>query len=108
MRHHGMRHHTRTAQDQLNRLTKDLNLTQDQQQKMLPILQDAHNRMQALGKQMRQVMQDSRQKLEAQMTASQKEKFQQQMKQRRRHMMQHRGSMNGNHGMGNQGTAPQQ
>jgi Spy/CpxP family protein refolding chaperone len=109
MRHRGMRHHKMTAQDQLNRLTKELNLTQDQQQKMLPILEDAHNRMQAIGKQMREVMQDSRQKLEAQMTASQKEKFQQKMEQRRGHMKQHRHSMNGHQGMGAQGSAaPQQ
>jgi Spy/CpxP family protein refolding chaperone len=91
-------HHrqTPTPEHQLQRLTKMLNLTQDQQQQMLPILQDQQKQMETIHnntalspqqrhQQMRAAM-DSHQKLEALMTDTQKQQFEQAMQQRREHM----------------------
>jgi Spy/CpxP family protein refolding chaperone len=90
MRHH----HPPSAQRQLSHLTKELNLTQDQQQQMLPILQDQQKQMETIHsntalspqerrQQMRAAMMDTHQKLEALMTDTQKQQFEQAMQQRR-------------------------
>ena len=93
-----MHHHQPpTPEHQLQRLTKMLNLTQDQQQQMLPILQDQHKQMDTIQnntalspqqrhQQMRAAMMDTHQKLEALMTDTQKQQFEQAMQQRREHM----------------------
>lgn len=115
---HGMRHHSRnrhghhrwSAESRLNRLSKELNLTQSQQQQMLPVLQQQNEKMKSLGKefrqQMQQSMQDTNGKLEALMTATQKQKFEQ-MKQQRRAQMQQR-HHGGGMGMHQGTTAPPQ
>jgi Spy/CpxP family protein refolding chaperone len=107
MRHH----HPPSPEHQLRHLTKMLNLTSDQQTQMLPILQDQHKRMESLRNdqnldpqqrraQMRDAMMETHQKLEALMTATQKQQFEQMMQQRREHM--HQGGM----GQGNGAGAP--
>lgn len=82
---------------QLKRLTKTLNLTSDQQQQMLPILQDQQKKMESIQsdsslapqdrrQQMMASRMDTNQKLEAIMTDSQKQQYEQEMQQRRQHM----------------------
>lgn len=104
--------HPPSPRRQLRHLTKMLNLTADQQQQMLPILQEQHRRMDATHnntalnrqerrQQMRAAMRDSHEKLEALMTETQKQQFEQVMQQRRDRMR--------NRGMGTQqggGTPP--
>ena len=101
-------HHKRwSAKRQLKRMTKQLNLTPDQQQQMLPILQDQHAKMKAMHEdtsltpqqrreQGRTLMQDTHQKLEAIMTDSQKQQFEQTMQQRRQRMHDRMGQGSGN------------
>lgn len=98
----GMHHHgPPSAERQLRHLTKILNLTQDQQQQMLPILQDQQKKMESMHndtslspqqrrQQMRSTMMDTHQKLEAIMTDTQKQQFEQELQQRRDRMRQHR------------------
>src|SRR5665213_263073 len=104
-----MHHHPPSANRQLRHLTKMLNLTPDQQQQMLPILQDQQSKMTAMRsdtsmspdqrrEQRRTLMTDTHQKLEAIMTDSQKQQFEQQMQQRHQHM--HNGSMGQGNGAG--------
>ena len=104
-----MRHrHPPSPKRQLRHLTQMLNLTGDQQKQMLPILQDQRKRMESLRNdpnlgpqqrraQMRDAMMETHQKLEAIMTDSQKQQFEQDMQQRRQRM---------EHGMGGAGTPP--
>jgi hypothetical protein len=86
MRHH----HPPSPEQQLRHLRQMLNLTADQQQQMLPILQDQHKRMDAIHnntalspqerrQQMRAAMMDTHQRLEALMTDTQKQQFEQAM-----------------------------
>lgn len=93
MRHH----HPPSPEHQLRHLTNMLNLTPDQQKQMLPILQDQHKRMESLRNdpnlgpqqrraQMRDAMMETHQKLEALMTDTQKQQFEQAMQQRRDRM----------------------
>ncbi|MGC1784233.1 MAG: hypothetical protein WA708_17050 [Acidobacteriaceae bacterium] len=97
-----MQHRRRpSAKRQLQRLTKMLNLTDSQQQQMLPILQDQQTQMESIRnntslspqqrrEQMRTLMMDTHQKLEALMTDSQKQQFEQAMQQRHDRMREHR------------------
>ena len=109
----GHRHQPPSPERQLKHLTKMLNLSSDQQQQMLPILQDQHKRMESIRshsalnpdqrhQQMRGAMMDTHQKLEALMTDSQKRQFEQDMQQR--HDRMGRGMMG--HGIGGAGTPP--
>ncbi len=86
-----------SPQRQLHHLTKMLNLTADQQQQMLPILRDQRKQMDAIHnndalnrqerrQQMRAAMMDTHAKLEALMTETQKQQFEQAMQQRRDRM----------------------
>ncbi len=86
-----------SPKEQLQRLTTMLNLTPDQQKQMLPILRDQRKQMAAIRsdssldpqtrrQKMRDSMMDTHQKLEAIMTDSQKQQFEQQMQRRRRGM----------------------
>jgi len=115
-----MHHHRRrSAKHQLKQLTKELNLTPEQQQQMLPILQDQHKKMKAMKEdtslspqqrreQARTTMQDTHQKLEAIMTDSQKQQFEQTMQQRREHWQNHHHRMNNGMEPGSAGTPPPQ
>lgn len=104
---------------QLRRMTRMLNLTPDQQQKMLPILRERNKRMEAIRnnsalspeqrrQQMRDTMMDTHRKLEAIMTDSQKRQFEQEMQQRRQRRMGRGGMGRGmmGQGMGGAGTPP--
>lgn len=95
------RHRRMSPQRRLKRMTKMLNLTADQQQQMLPILQDQQQQMKSMHEdtslspeqrrqQGRTLMKDTNQKLEALMTDSQKQQYEQHMQQRRDHMRNHR------------------
>ena len=97
------------ARRQLKRLTARLNLTADQQQQILPILQQRDKQMRAIHddsslqpqqrrQQMRDLMQGTRQKLEAVLTDSQKQQYEDMMKRGRERM--------GNGGMGPNGGPP--
>ena len=72
--------------DQLKRLTKELDLTADQQSKIKPILADTQKKMedardnsnsdrQAMREKMMQIRQDNNDQIRAQLNDSQKEKF---------------------------------
>lgn len=116
--YHQRRHHKMTAQDQLRRLTKELNLTESQQQQMLPVLQDQQQKMESMHnntsmsreerqQQARQSMQETNQKLEALMTDTQKQKFEQMKQERRAHMKErHHNGMGMHQGAPNEGTPP--
>ena len=69
---HGHKH---DPQSKIERMTKKLDLTQEQQDKILPILQDKHHKMEALHKQMKDVRQNAMSKVEAQLSPEQLEKF---------------------------------
>lgn len=98
----GMRHHGPPSPErQLKHLTKTLNLTSDQQQQILPILQDRQTQVEAIHnnsslspqqrrQQMHRAMKDANQKLEAVMTDTQKQQFEQQMQERRDQMRERR------------------
>lgn len=113
-----MHHNHRTSPTrQLKKMTKMLNLTPDQQQQMLPILQDRSTQMKAMQdntslspQQRRQqgqtLMQETNQKLEAIMTDSQKQQYEQAMQQRRDQM--HNGRMGQAPPSASEGTPPPQ
>ena len=88
--------------DQLKRLTKDYNLTVDQQAKIKPILVDEQKKMEDLrndssvdrqtvrGKMM-QIRQDTNDQVRAQLDDKQKEKFDKQEQERQERMQNRRG-----------------
>lgn len=69
---HGHKH---DPQSKIERMTKKLDLTQEQQDKILPILQDKHHKMEALHNQMKDVREKAMSQVEAQLTPEQLEKF---------------------------------
>jgi Spy/CpxP family protein refolding chaperone len=90
-----------SPEEQLKRLTSDLNLTADQQTKIKPILADARKKMevvrsdsngdrQAMRQKMMQIRQDTNDQIRAQLDDKQKEKFDKQ-EQERQDRMQNRG-----------------
>ena len=60
----------------VERMAKRLNLTEEQQAKILPILQEKQGRMREIHQQMKDVRQDAMAKIEEQLTPEQREKFQ--------------------------------
>ncbi len=90
---------------QLRHLTRMLNLTPDQQKQILPILRQRDKQAEALRKdtslgprqrhrQMRALMQDTHQKMEAVMTADQKQQFEQRMREMQQRMRDRRMQQN--------------
>ncbi len=69
---HGHKH---DPQSKMERMTKKLDLTQEQQNNILPILQDKHQKMEALHNQMKDVRKNAMSQVEAQLTPEQLEKF---------------------------------
>lgn len=69
---HGHKH---DPQSKMERLTKKLDLTQEQQNNILPILQNKHEKMEALHNQMKEVRKNAMSQVEAQLTPEQLEKF---------------------------------
>ncbi|MFL6354667.1 MAG: hypothetical protein ACJ74Z_22835 [Bryobacteraceae bacterium] len=101
--------HTRQAdpQQQVNRLGKTLNLTEDQKNKILPILTDRQQQMKgvhedsALSQQdrrtkMRSLWEDSNSKIKAVLNDDQKQKYDQMQQQRRDRMQEHHQDRNEN------------
>ncbi len=84
---HGHKH---DPQSKLEKLTKKLELTQEQQDKILPILQDKHQKMEALHNQMKEVRQHAMAQVEAQLTPEQKEKFQKSREERKAKMKEYK------------------
>ncbi|MGA8088453.1 MAG: hypothetical protein WCA10_14185, partial [Terracidiphilus sp.] len=81
---------------QLERMTRELNLTSDQQEKIKPLLLERQQKMQALMQdqsvsqedrraQMRTIMEGSNNSVKAILTDDQKQKFEAMQQQRRRH-----------------------
>jgi Spy/CpxP family protein refolding chaperone len=104
--------------DQLKRMTKDLNLTADQQTKVKPILVEEQKKMEDLrsdssgdrqtmrGKMM-QIRQDTNQQVRALLDDKQKEKFDKQEQERTDRMQNRRGSGPGGDNSGGNPPSPQ-
>ncbi|MGH9431200.1 MAG: Spy/CpxP family protein refolding chaperone [Terriglobia bacterium] len=99
---------------QLARLTRQLNLTQDQRDKIKPVLQDQHKQMMALRQdtslsreqrraKFMELRKSTRQQIQANLTPDQVTKFQQ-MEQRREQRMK---AWQQKHGAGDAGSTPQ-
>ena len=101
---HGHKH---DPQSKLERMTKKLDLTQEQQNTILPILQDKHQKMEALHSQMKEVRKNARSQVEAQLTPEQLEKFKKAREERKQKRKEYRekhkngkGHGKGKHGKG--------
>jgi Spy/CpxP family protein refolding chaperone len=84
---HGYKHDPKSK---LEHLTKKLDLTQEQQDKILPILQAKHQKMEALHSQMKEVREQAMAQVEAQLTPAQKEKFQKAREERKKKMKEYK------------------
>ena len=84
---HGYKHDPKSR---LERMTKKLDLTQEQQDNILPILEDKHQKMEALHKQMKEMRQNAMSQIEAQLTPEQQEKFQKSREERKKKMKEYR------------------
>jgi len=99
--------YTHDPKSKLEHLTKKLDLTQEQQDKILPILQDKHQKMEALHNQMKETREQAMAQVEAQLTPEQKEKFQKSREERQEKMKEYKekhkdgkGHGKGKHGKG--------
>ena len=101
---HGYKH---DPQSQLEKMTKKLELTKEQQEKILPILQGKHEKMEALHKQMKEMRENAMSQIEAQLTPEQQEKFRKAREERKEKMKEYKekhekgkGHEKGKHGKG--------
>ena len=105
--------------DQLKRMTKDFNLTADQQVKIKPILVDEQKKMedlrndsstdrQAMRGKMMQIRQDTNEQVRAQLDDQQREKFDKQEQERKDRMQNRRGGPGGPGGDNSGGNPPPQ
>lgn len=101
---HGYKHNPKSK---LERMTKKLDLTQEQQDKILPILEDKHQKMEALHNQMKEVRQNAMSQIEAQLNPEQQEKFRKAREERKEKMQEYKekyrkgkGHGKGKHGKG--------
>ena len=105
--------------DRLKQLTKDFNLTADQQAKIKPILVDSQKKMDDLRNdttverqdrraKMMKIMQDTNTQIRAQLDDKQKAKFDKQEQERMQRMQDRRGGGMGGPGGDNQGGPPPQ
>ena len=85
---HGYRHDPKS---QLEQLTKKLDLTQEQQDKIFPILQDKHEKMEALHAQMKEMRQQAMGKIEAELTPDQQKKWKEMQEERQEKMKEYKG-----------------
>jgi periplasmic protein CpxP/Spy len=94
-----------SPEDQLNRLAKDLNLTDDQKGQIKPILEDRHEKMQKLfsddslsqedrRSKMREIFEASNKKIRDVLNDDQKKKFDEMQAKRRERMEKRSGSEN--------------
>jgi Spy/CpxP family protein refolding chaperone len=89
----------------LEKLTKKLSLTQEQQDKILPIIEEKHQRMQGLHEQMKEIRQQAMGKIEAELTPEQQEKWKKMQEERQEKMKEYqekhgKGDKKGEHGKG--------
>ena len=101
---HGYKHDPKSK---LERMTKKLDLQQEQQDKILPILEDKHQKMEALHNQMKDVRQNAMSQVEAQLNPEQLEKFRKAKEERKKKMKEYqekhgkgKGHEKGKHGKG--------
>jgi len=101
---HGYKHDPKSK---IERMTKKLDLTQEQQDKILPILQDKHQKMEALHNQMKEVRQKAMSQIEALLNPEQQEKFRKAREERMKKMKEYKekrgkgkGHEKGKHGKG--------
>ena len=103
--------------DRLKRMTKEFNLTADQQSKIKPILMDEQKKMgdlrndssgdrQSMRGKMMQIRQDTNDQVRAQLDDKQKEKFDKQEQERQDQMQNRRGGGPGGPGGNNSGSNP--
>jgi len=113
----GGRRSPMSPNEELKRLTKDFNLTADQQSKIKPILVDRQKKMedlmnnsggdrQAMRQKMMQIRQDTNDEIRAQLDDTQKEKFDKLQKAREDRMQNRRGGGPGSAGGDNSGGNP--
>ncbi|WP_447968052.1 periplasmic heavy metal sensor [Nitrospira sp. M1] len=69
------KHHGHDPEKKLQKLTEKLELTEEQQAKVKPILEQKHQQLQELHKQMKEVRMNARAQIEAQLTPEQVGKF---------------------------------
>ncbi len=86
----GKSHHRHTPAEKLDKLTKKLSLTDEQRAAILPILEDKHQKMEALHNQMKEVRQNAMAQVEAQLSPEQQEKFKKAREKRQRKMEKYR------------------
>jgi Spy/CpxP family protein refolding chaperone len=89
----------------LERLTKKLDLTKEQQDKILPIIEEKHQRMQGLHEQMKEIRQQAMGKIEAELTPEQQEKWKKMQEERQEKMKEYqekhgKGDKKGKHDKG--------
>lgn len=94
------RHHRMSPDRQLKRMTRQLNLSADQQSQIKPVLESRQQRMQALWQdqslsrqdrrqKMTAIQQDTSSKIEAVLSDSQKQQYEAMQQKMRQHRMQH-------------------
>ena len=82
--------HQYDPKSKLEKMTKRLSLSEDQQAKILPILQEKHQKMQALHEQMKDARQQAIGKVEALLNPDQLEKFKKYREARKQKMKEYR------------------
>ena len=87
----------------LEHLTKKLGLTKEQQDKILPIIEDKHQKMEALHSQMKEIRQQAMGKIEAELTPEQQKKWHEMQEERMEKMKEYREKMGKGHGKGQHG-----
>lgn len=104
---HGYKHDPKSR---LERLTKKLDLTKEQQDKILPIIEEKHQKMQGLHEQMKEIRQHYMGKIEAELTPDQQKKWKEMQEERAEKMKEYQekhgkgkeqGHGKGKHGKGN-------
>lgn len=99
---HGYGH---DAKSHLEHLTKKLDLTKEQQDKILPIIEEKHKKMEALHDQMKEIRQQAMGKIEAELTPDQQKKWKEMQEERKEKMKEYKekhgkGGKKGKHDMG--------
>ncbi len=77
-------------QSRLERLIKLLDLNKDQQDKILPIIEEGHKKMEALHSQMKDIRQDTTSQIEAQLTPQQQATYQKAREERKERMKEYK------------------
>lgn len=87
----------------LEHLTKQLELSQEQQDKILPIIEDKHQKMEGLHNQMKQIREEAMGKIEAELTPDQQKKWHEMQEERQEKMKEYRDKHGKGHGKGKHG-----